>query len=259
MIPQSTGMSGVMAARGGCVLIAALPPHVRVLVLPPAPDQAEISSTLQSVRSPYLCSPDCHFTITRINPFVQQHCACPAPATPESLALTRRMYVPGCVNVAVVVAMPSPAAGRVRHVTPGPDADREGDGLFRVDTRDRSAATVIRRPDRERLTNGRGGPPMAPPRAVGPPDELGAPEHRRRVRSASCQRIDSSRCRLRNGEGLAAQPQRPWSFVRSEVRGDLTAKMPTAPRPKRGCPDSSSGAMGVGADGISMTSAVFLL
>src|SRR5678816_1351944 len=47
-------------------------------------------------------------TMTFTNPFVQQHWAWPALATPDaSFTRTRRTYSPGVENVTVVVALPS--------------------------------------------------------------------------------------------------------------------------------------------------------
>src|SRR5438034_3559406 len=69
-----------------------------------------------------------YLTTTLTNPFVQQHCAWPAPVTPDaSLARTRTRYSPGALNVACVVASPPVTLTRADaglNVTPpGPTGD----------------------------------------------------------------------------------------------------------------------------------------
>src|SRR5262249_38320909 len=67
-----------------------------------------------------------HLTMTLTNPFVQQHCAWPAPVRPDaSLARTRTRYSPGAVNVACVDARPPVTSTRDdggANVTPRPAA-----------------------------------------------------------------------------------------------------------------------------------------
>ncbi len=47
-----------------------------------------------------------YFTLTATCALVQQHWKPPPPSPVESLPCTRRMYSPGALNVAVVVALP---------------------------------------------------------------------------------------------------------------------------------------------------------
>src|SRR5262245_8570467 len=48
----------------------------------------------------------CYFTLTATCALVQQHWKPPPPSPVESLPWTRRIYSPGALNVAVVVALP---------------------------------------------------------------------------------------------------------------------------------------------------------